>query len=47
MKHSIQKQRVPAYLALADGTVIKGYGFGKERSVSDAAIGEVVFNTSM
>lgn len=32
-----------AVLALSDGTIIKGQGFGAEKS----AVGEVVFNTSM
>ncbi|MEW5788864.1 MAG: glutamine-hydrolyzing carbamoyl-phosphate synthase small subunit [Pseudomonadota bacterium] len=34
---------VPAILALADGTVFRGYGIGAE----GAGVGEVVFNTSM
>lgn len=34
---------VPAILALADGTVFRGYGFGAE----GVGVGEVVFNTSM
>ena len=36
-----------AILALADGTVFKGVGFGVERGDDDPAIGEVVFNTSL
>lgn len=36
-----------ATLALADGTVFKGYGFGKGATVDNPAVGEVVFNTSM
>lgn len=35
-----------AVLALADGRVFKGHSFGAERKVENAAIGEVVFNTS-
>ena len=34
---------VPAILALADGTVFRGYGIGAE----GAGVGEVVFNTAM
>lgn len=37
----------PALLALADGTVLRGMGFGALRSLDDAAVGELVFNTSM
>ena len=32
-----------AILALADGTVMQGWGFGAEKT----SMGEVVFNTSM
>lgn len=38
---------LPGVLALADGTVYRGVCFGALRGVADAAIGEVVFNTSM
>ncbi len=37
----------PAVLALADGTIYRGYAFGAERDASEAVTGEVVFNTSM
>ncbi|MCB0335275.1 MAG: glutamine-hydrolyzing carbamoyl-phosphate synthase small subunit [Bdellovibrionales bacterium] len=36
-----------ATLALADGTIFRGYAFGKLKSQEDPAIGEVVFNTSL
>lgn len=36
-----------AVLALADGTVFKGYAFGAERNINNPVYGEVVFNTSM
>lgn len=36
-----------AVLALADGTVFRGYGFGALRGADDACVGEMVFNTSM
>lgn len=36
-----------AVLALADGTVFRGAAFGAERGVERAAVGEVVFNTSL
>ncbi len=36
-----------AALALADGTIFWGQAFGAECDVSNAAVGEVVFNTSM
>ena len=36
-----------AVLALADGMIFRGSGFGAERPVEDASVGEVVFNTSM
>jgi len=42
-----EKKYPPACLALSDGSLYWGYGFGVERGVEDAAIGEVVFNTSM
>ncbi|MCB0317965.1 MAG: glutamine-hydrolyzing carbamoyl-phosphate synthase small subunit [Bdellovibrionales bacterium] len=38
---------VPAKIALADGTCFDGYAFGYKRRIEEAAIGEVVFNTSM
>ncbi len=41
------KQKRKAVLALADGTVFQGFGFGMEHAVGEAAVGEVVFNTSM
>jgi carbamoyl-phosphate synthase small subunit len=34
-------------LALADGTVFRGTSFGQARALSHAAVGEMVFNTSM
>lgn len=37
----------PAVLALADGTVFRGFGFGRVRGANDPVFGEVVFNTSM
>lgn len=40
-----KKQR--ALLALADGTVFSGQSFGFHKDVEEAAVGEVVFNTSM
>lgn len=36
-----------ALLALADGTIFKGFAFGSVRGLSNPVIGEVVFNTSM
>lgn len=36
-----------AYLALADGTVFSGTSFGEARDLTRAAVGELVFNTSM
>ncbi|HRE89850.1 MAG TPA: carbamoyl-phosphate synthase domain-containing protein, partial [Myxococcota bacterium] len=36
-------QRTPGLLALADGTVLRGFSIG----ASDFAVGEVVFNTAM
>lgn len=36
-----------AVLALADGTIFEGFGFGAIASSDNPAIGEVVFNTSM
>ncbi len=47
MSESVSTTQKPAVLALADGTVFRGYGFGAERSVEEAATGEMVFNTSM
>jgi len=38
--------RQPAKLALADGTIFEGWGFGALSS-DEPAVGEVVFNTSM
>ena len=38
-----QQRRKPAFLALADGSVFRGWGFGSLRD----AVGEVVFNTGM
>ncbi len=40
---SISPKRVPALLALADGTVFRGVSFGAETE----RVGEVVFNTAM
>ncbi|NDC36864.1 MAG: carbamoyl-phosphate synthase small subunit [Proteobacteria bacterium] len=40
-------QREPAILALADGRVFRGVGFGALRSKDAPTVGEVVFNTSM
>jgi carbamoyl-phosphate synthase small subunit len=40
-------KREQAALALSDGTVFWGTGFGAMREVSNAGLGEVVFNTSM
>jgi len=37
----------PAKLALADGTVFEGFGFGALASSDRPALGEVVFNTSL
>ena len=37
----------PAVLALADGTIFHGFGFGSLKGDSEPAVGEVVFNTSM
>ncbi len=36
-----------AYLALADGTVFSGEGFGADRGIDNPIVGEVVFNTAM
>lgn len=36
-----------AILALADGTIFKGSAFGAIKPAEEAAVGEVVFNTSM
>lgn len=41
------KNHPRAVLALADGTIFKGFSFGALKRVEDAAVGEVVFNTSM
>lgn len=41
------KKYPKATLALADGKVFTGYAFGALKSVESAAVGEVVFNTSM
>ncbi len=40
-------KRMPAILALADGTVFQGVGFGANGSQGAVGLGEVVFNTSM
>jgi carbamoyl-phosphate synthase small subunit len=40
-----QEYKVPGVLALADGTVYRGYAFGLQST--RPAVGEVVFNTSM
>ncbi len=40
-------QTMPGALALADGRVFDVHCFGKRRGLSEAVIGEVVFNTSM
>ena len=37
----------PAILALADGTVFRGVGFGALKTRDNPTVGEVVFNTSM
>ncbi len=42
-----KKTDKPAILALADGTVFRGTGFGALKAKDDPTIGEVVFNTSM
>lgn len=34
-------------LALADGTIFRGEGFGAERGIDRAVVAEIVFNTSM
>jgi carbamoyl-phosphate synthase small subunit len=39
----LKNNRSPAILALADGTVYRGWGFGAEKT----CVGEVVFNTCM
>lgn len=44
---SFNKSRRQAFVALADGTVFRGYAFGAERGVVNAALGEMVFNTSL
>ena len=36
-----------AFLALADGTIFEGEGFGGKKQKDAPAVGEVVFNTSM
>ncbi len=41
------KKYPKATLAFADGTVFKGYAFGALKDAESAAVGEVVFNTSM
>jgi len=41
------EQKAPAILALADGTVFRGVGFGSVRTKDNPTVGEVVFNTSM
>src|SRR5438876_3995269 len=42
-KYAVSTARVPAILALADGTVFRGYAIGALRP----SAGEVVFNTAM
>ena len=42
-----KKTDKPAILALADGTVFRGIGFGALKAKDEPTIGEVVFNTSM
>jgi carbamoyl-phosphate synthase small subunit len=42
-EHPLFENRKPAFLALEDGTIFKGYSFG----AAEAAHGEVVFSTSM
>lgn len=44
-KPSVKKR--PAMLALADGTIFRGYAFGADRGIDAPVLGEVVFNTSM
>lgn len=46
-KRKISEQRAPGILALADGTVFRGLGFGALKGKDSPTIGEVVFNTSM
>lgn len=41
------KVKKEAVLALADGTVFRGFAFGADKSSDSPAVGEVVFNTSM
>ncbi len=47
MKGGLKRERKPALLALADGSVFKGYAFGADRGIDNPVLGEVVFNTSM
>jgi carbamoyl-phosphate synthase small subunit len=44
---SKSKAPSPAVLALADGTIFKGFAFGALKGMEDAARGELCFNTSM
>jgi carbamoyl-phosphate synthase small subunit len=46
-KRSATKRQAAGWLALADGTVYRGTAHGAIRGTGDAAIGEVVFNTSL
>ena len=43
----MDKIKVPAVLALSDGTIFKGFSFGQQCPSDAPCIGEVVFNTSM
>ena len=47
MSNSKNTVKTPATLALADGTVFTGYGFGAQADTNAPCVGEVVFNTSM
>lgn len=42
-----EKYRKRGILALADGTIYRGWALGLERGAGEATVGEVVFNTSM
>lgn len=44
---SIIRKYQKATLALADGKVFEGFGFGARRGVDNPVVGEVVFNTSL
>jgi len=43
----MNKKKIPAVLALADGKVFRGFAFGDAKPVERASVGEMVFNTSM